>query len=185
MMRADSARKPLVLALAAAVVVGAGLHAQAPVRSSTLLTATEIDAAVGSKPADPAETNISYAKGQQGNDHAGVVSTAVWRAGGATVSVTSSTTPTTAEGKKRGQAQTKQAEEMLAKMGWKTESKDFGAIKCAILTPPSGQPMPGAGTSCGTERGAYFVSVSVSVPGTAFPIEKVRALTEKAASRLQ
>jgi hypothetical protein len=104
------------------------------------------------------------------------------------VAVVFGTQPVTREGKRRGEAKVKAAEEKLLAAGYRIESKEFGSVRCwTMLPPPSDKSALGVfGSNCGGTKGDYFYSISISATGESdlIPIERLKALADRAASRL-
>jgi hypothetical protein len=76
----------------------------------------------------------------------------------------------------------------LRQSGYMFPERDFGDLKCWTMQPPAYQKagLSVFGTNCGGTRGDYFYSVSISATGTGdlIPIEKLKAVADKVASRL-
>ncbi|HEY6250606.1 MAG TPA: hypothetical protein VI685_11650, partial [Candidatus Angelobacter sp.] len=76
----------------------------------------------------------------------------------------------------------------LRKQGYQVQAKEVGGSQCFTVLPPDSSKYTSVlvGTSCGREKGPYSVSVKVGAtgPNDVASMEKVAALTEKAASRV-
>lgn len=74
--------------------------------------------------------------------------------------------------------------DILKGQGWKYDKKDFENISCSLLTPPAGEDNGSPMTSCATVVKGMLVMTSASSK-TSIDAEKLKSLTEAAASRLQ
>ncbi|MBZ5555472.1 MAG: hypothetical protein LAO21_22415 [Acidobacteriia bacterium] len=175
----------LVLVLIAALAVPLALRAQSGPKACSMLTVSELEEVMGAKITSSTEGDIPYKKGAS-SDHEGTLMTCHWKMGARSVSLVYSTGPVTAEGKKQGENKIKASEEALRQEGYKVDKKDFGNMKCSTMVAPVQQTVKQFSTSCGTEKGRMFVTVSASASGQGdlVPMEKIKTLTEKAASRL-
>lgn len=94
------------------------------------------------------------------------------------------TLPATEEGKKLQQ----QMQDGLRKQGYQVQAKEVSGSQCFTVLPPDSSKYTSVlvGTSCGREKGPYSVAVKVGAtgPNNVASMEKVAALTEKAASRV-
>ncbi len=151
----------------------------------SLLTADEVGKALGAPPAAPKETDTPYGKDGKGQDHEGVLSTCSWGAGPRTLLLAVSRDATTKEGKERGIAARKKSEAELEKRGMKIERKSFGKTECTVLTPAADVKAP-LGVSCRGEKGklVWFASISSKKEAGPVPVETLKGITDKAASRL-
>ncbi len=179
-------RRLLVLAAALVTLPATSLRAaEKGYKPCSLLTAAEIETALGAKVGTPSETDTPYKKGPA-QDHDGVLSACSWSGEGRTIFLGVSTAAVTSEGKERGKKAKRDSEENLRKQGMTVERKAFGPVECSILTPGKGQKAP-RGTTCEGEKGplVYFLSVSTKVELPPVPMERLKGLAEKAASRLR
>jgi hypothetical protein len=175
----------LVLLLLAALVAPAVFWAQSGPKACSLLTASEVEGVMGAKVTSSSEGDIPYTKGPN-SDHDGTLMTCNWKMGTRSVSLVYSTGQVTAEGKRLGENKTKASVEVLMKEGYKIDKKDFGSMKCSTMVAPTQQAMKLFSTTCGTEKGRMWVTVSASASGQSdlVPMEKIKTLAENAASRL-
>jgi hypothetical protein len=157
-------------------------------KACSLLTPADLEGVLGTKLARPlAGTEVPYTKDAD-HDHDGSVLSCQGKAGARFVTVVFGTQPVTPEGRRRGEAKVKAAEDKLVKAGYKIETKEFGGVRCwTMLPPPADTPGHAVfGSNCGGTKGDYFYSISISATGKndLIPIEKLKALADKAASRL-
>jgi hypothetical protein len=192
MVRPGRLTRMILLVLAVSVVVGvSGAEARDAGKSNracSLLTSADLEGVLGTKLARPlAGMEVPYTK-DANHDHDGSVLTCQGKAGARFVTVVFGTQPVTPEGRRRGEAKAKESEEKLLKAGYSIESKEFGSVPCWTMLPPPGDKSSFAvfGSNCGGTKGDYFYSISISATGKAdlVPIERLKALTDKAASRL-
>jgi hypothetical protein len=184
LVRSSSLKFAVVLLLVAGAACAPTAFAQSKYRPCSMVSAAEAEALTGQKIAKTSESDIPYAK-DANHDHADVISICsrtVSATQGLTLTVTS--TPVTPEGKARGEAKAKDAEEKLKKQGAKVEAKDFGAIKCSTII-LQGVMAAFSGTNCGAIKGGQFFSVMVTAgPNGPVSIDQMHALAEKILSRL-
>jgi hypothetical protein len=180
-----SRKVALVLALLATLLVPAPFRAQSGPKACSMLSISEVESVMGTKVTSSTEGDIHYKKGPK-SDHEGILMTCNWKVGARSVSLVYSTAPVTAEGKKQGERQIKASEETLMQEGYKVDKKDFGSLKCSTLVAPAQQAVKQFSTTCGTEKGRMFVTISASASGEGdlIPMEKIKTLAEMAASRL-
>jgi hypothetical protein len=179
------------LSLCAALVAPHRADAQTGARSDkacSLLTASELEQVMGGKLEKPlAGMKVPYTK-DANHDHDGAILTCQGKLGARFVMVVYGTQPVTPEGRKRGEERARLAQEKLRTSGYTIKEKDFGDLKCWTMQPPANQKEGFSvfGTNCGGTRGDYFYSVSISATGAGdlIPIEKLKAVADKAASRL-
>ena len=130
---------------------------------------------------------VPYTK-DANRDHDSSVLTCQGKVGARFVTVVFGTQRVTPEGRRRGEANVKAAEEKLLKAGYSIESKEFGSVRCWTMLPPPGDKsgLTVFGTNCSGTKGDYFYSISISATGKTdlIPIERLKALADRAASRL-
>jgi hypothetical protein len=76
--------------------------------------------------------------------------------------------------------------EVLRKMGFQIDIKTFGPMTCSALVPPQSMvPQYGFNTTCSVVKGGQVAAVEITAKrkADAVPIEKLRPLAEKMASR--
>jgi hypothetical protein len=175
----------LVLVLLAAVVVPAPFRAQSGPKACSMLSISEVEEVIGAKVTNSTEGDIPYKKGPN-SDHEGTLMTCNWKMDGRSVSLVYSTKSVTVEGKKQRENKISTSQEALISEGYKVDKKDFGNMRCSTMAPPAQQAVKQFSTTCGTEKGRMFVTVSASASGQddLVPMEKIKTLAEKAASRL-
>lgn len=152
-----------------------------------LLTPQELAGALGGEVGASKSSDTPYAKGAL-YDHDGVTHMCGLTVGARTVTLTYTTRAVTAEGRKSYQARLAQWEQTMREKGATVVVSDVGGIRCdAVTAGESGTELPGrAMVHCTMTAGVYSLSLSVSgaQKGDAVPVEKVRALVDKASTRL-
>ena len=73
--------------------------------------------------------------------------------------------------------------DQLKGQGWTYEKKDFGSTSCSQLTPPAGAANGSPATSCATVVKGMLVMAGTSSKAS-IPAEKLKSLAETAAARL-
>jgi hypothetical protein len=170
---------------------GVSVAAQPAVRSDKaclLLTAADLKAVLGSSPEKPLVGLEVPFKKDATHDHDGSLFTCQGTVGGRYVMVGYGTQPVTPEGRKRAEARVNESQEKLREEGYAIEARDFGGVKCWTMAAPAADKSATAmfATNCGGTKGDYFFSISVSGTGKSdlIPMGKLKALADKAASRL-
>jgi len=186
----DLWRGPGLATLIAVLLGSASAFAQGQVsqKACSLLTPAELGAAIGGAVEQTSGREIPFRKDEH-HDHDGAVYICTSKLGSRYVYITFSTSPVTAEGKKQDKAQVKTLEDKMRQQGYQIKPQSLGSTKCLTILPPSGGKLvagQGPGTNCTVERGAYFVSLSITATSQSdlFPLDKLRRLAEMAASRL-
>jgi hypothetical protein len=161
---------------------------QASQQACDLVTPTELAAAVGGSAGPGTGTATSYQKSAR-IDHDGVLYACSRQVGVRKVLVKYSTSPVTAEAKKRGLAESQEMQQAVRGLGYQVQTKEISGSHCTtVLLPGSAAPPPGAyvGTTCVHEQGPYFVSIAAgaTASGDLVPMERVATLAGKAVSRL-
>ena len=81
------------------------------------------------------------------------------------------------------EAQLSKTYQMLTSKGWKQQKKDFGSVSCTLLTPPAGDKVSPANTSClAVVKGMMVNADALSM--TPIAMEKVKPLVDAASGRL-
>lgn len=183
-LRTPPATTWLLLSLLAVPLAGRSAAAEGGYKPCSILTPAEVEASLGVKPSAPNEADAPYKKGNV-HDHDGVLSSCSWTAPERTLLLAVSSAAVTPEGKAKGKKAKKDSEAALEKQGIQVERKAWGTLECTFIRPPKGKPIP-HGTTCSGEKGksVYFLSVSSKPDQTPIPMEKLKALAEKAAARL-
>jgi len=156
--------------------------AQQKMHACSLLTAGEIGDAVGSKIGVSRESDTVIPQGPSKGETMGTCMWKVGEQGMVSVSVIRA-----AQGAQReaGLARMNQAFETLKAKGWKEEKKDYGNARCAMLTPPTSQAEnTPVSTGCMAEAKGMGISVGSMAPKKSAAIDQVKALLDKAISRL-
>lgn len=158
-------------------------------RACELLTAAELETAVGGSVAQQSGSEKPYRKNPM-IDHDGILSTCSETVGARKVTVVFNTAPVTAEGKRFAETGAKGAESALHEEGYQVQAKEIRGSRCMTILPPAGSKSTAdtarLGTNCTREKGPYVVSITIGPAGSgdALSMEKVAALAEKAASRV-
>jgi len=167
----------LILAFASSATA-----ADQKMHACSLLTAAEIGAAVGGKVGDSRESDIVIPEGPAKGETMG---SCMWRVGDQ--GMVSVSVIRAAQGAQReaGLAKMNQAFETLKAKGWKEEKKVYGNARCAMLTPPTSQAEnTPVSTGCMAEAKGMGISVGSMAPKKSAAIDQVKALLDKAISRL-
>jgi hypothetical protein len=189
--RSTTFRATVALSLLAASLGATGAGVPKPTRSDkacSLITTAELAAVVGMK-LDKALVGLEVPfKKDATHDHDGSLFTCQGMVGGRYVMVAYGTRPVTPEGRKRAEARVERSQEKLRKEGYAIDARDFGNVKCWTMAAPPADTSATAmfGTNCGGTKGDYFFAVLVSGARKSdiIPVEKLKALVDKAASRL-
>jgi hypothetical protein len=189
--RSTAFQAAVALSLLAASLGAAGAGTPRPTRSDkacSLITTAEIQGTLGLKPGKPlVGQEIPYKKDST-HDHDGSLFACQGTVGGRYVMVAYGTRPVTPEGRKRAEARVDASEEKLRREGYAIDARDFGNVKCWTMAAPPADTSATAmfGTNCRGTKGDYFFSITVSGARKTdiIPMEKLKALADKAASRL-
>jgi hypothetical protein len=169
---------PLVLASATARAVDGGY------KPCSLLKLEEVETTLGTKVLKSHEADTPYQKDAT-HDQAGVYSTCSWTLDGRSMLLAISTAALTEQSRQRGLKAKSDSEDALKKQGIRVEKKKLGAIDCTMISPPQGKTIP-RGTTCSGEKGklVYYLSISSKKELPPVPMERLKSLAEKAASRM-
>jgi len=180
----------------AGVVIMAGLAAspargaEKNMKACTYLTSAEVGAVAGTPVVgQPQESNTVVTEGLSKGQTMGMC---VWDTGSKrSISIWVSPVPAGASRETLLAEMTKQTWfEPLKAQGWTTQTKNVGDSTCLIITPPPSQKnfpaellQASASTSC--HAGSKNLAIGVWFNGTSTaPLEKVKALLDKAVARL-
>jgi hypothetical protein len=192
MNRGRCVQRAAVLAAAVVVAFGAsGGAAEKPVRSEracSLITAGDLDSALGLKGGNPlVGMEIPYTK-DANHDHSGSLLMCQGNVGGRYVSVTFGSRPITPAGRKRGEEKIARTQDALRKRGYTIRTGEGDGIECWTMAAPPGDTTGAAmfGTTCGGVKGKDFYSITVSAHSAdeLIPMDRLRTLARTAASRL-
>jgi hypothetical protein len=158
-----------------------GVAAEEKLHACSLLTAGEIGDAVGGAVGQSHETDTAVPSGPSKGQILGGCMWSTADQGMVSVNVIRA-----AQGADReaGLARLRQVFDMLKAKGWSEERKDYGSARCSILTPPPAQKDVPVSTGCMAEAKGMGISVGSMSPKNKVPIEKVKALLDKAIGRL-
>lgn len=175
------ARNPWLWLLTALIWPVAVSAQQDSMKACNLLSATELSAAIGGSVGHP--SGIFLAKNPR-LERNGDFWSCQEMVGARDVWIFFNILPVTDEGKKLQQAM----QDRLRKQGYQVQTKEMSGSQCYTVLPPAGEKYTSVlvGTSCGREKGPYSVAVKVGAtgPNDVASMEKVAALTQKAASRV-
>jgi hypothetical protein len=170
----------LIAALAAAVASGAQAFASPPDANKAcgLLTAAELESALGSKVTDLKQSGVAGAASPTPASPAGA-------------SFCSAETPTAKillrVAKKTGNDSGAEAKglEIAKKMGAQVDIKTFGPITCSSMIPPKSLEQYGFNTTCSVNKGTEVAAVEVTAKSQKdmISIDKLKPLAEKMAAR--
>jgi hypothetical protein len=146
-----------------------------------LLTADDISNATGAKAGEAHESETVLTSGPQ---QGGTMTTCMWKLGDSGMFHINVIPAAKGAAREAGLAKLRQGIETLKSKGWKEEKKNFGKVTCATLTPPGKQEGMPISVGCMGEAKGMGVGVAAMSPGKAVPLAKVKALFDKATSRL-
>lgn len=151
------------------------------VQACSLLRADEITGLTGAKASEGQENDTLLSSGpQKGETLAGCM----WKLGErGMVNVNVIPAPTGAA-REAGLAKLHEVMDKLKSQGWKQDKQTFGSVVCSTMTPPPSQKGMPVAVGCMGEAKGMGVSVGSMSPGSAVAISKVKALFDKATSRL-
>ena len=183
-------RSPVLLCFVSLTLLAPALVAQVPGANDpgacTLITPGEAEAALGAKVVDTQRSDVLYTKGEA-NDHDGTLHLCVYTVGTKSLRLAYSTGPVTPAGKQKNDASNAATQQRMRDQGWKLNAQQFGGIKCWTATAPKELITRNAGrTQCDGEKGAYFVTVVITVPDSKalVPMETAKQIVETAIPRV-
>jgi hypothetical protein len=145
-------------------------------QTCSLLTASEISAAVGTPgPAQPGEMPLPGGKGV-------TMKMCNWRFSSGGLHLSTVKAP---QGGMReaGLAQTRDTFNKLKSQGWTVDEKTFGTISCVVMTPPAGKKDLPYSTDCFADAKGMGVGLgTISTKPTA--LDKMKTLIDQAIARL-
>lgn len=170
-----------VLIMTVGVASRGGAAKGAAVQACSLLTADEITGVTGAKAGPGHETDIPIATGpQKGETLAGCM----WKLGEQGMVTANVIAAATGAAREAGLARLHQGVEKLKSQGWKQDRQTFGSVVCSTMTPPPSQKSMPVAVGCMGEAKGMGISVGSMSPGSAVAIPKMKALFDKATSRL-
>ena len=151
------------------------------VQACSLLRADEITGVTGEKSAEGRESDAVLTSGPgKGETLAGCM----WKLGDRGMVSVNVINAATGAAREAGLAKLREGIEKLKSQGWKQDRQTFGNVVCSTMTPPPSQKnMPNA-VGCMGEAKGMGISVGSLSPDSAVAIPKIKALFDKAASRL-
>ena len=161
-----------IVELALVGVLGAAFAAGAEDKACGLLTAAELESAVGGKVSGLSGSGLTGANAHICTGHT-PTATVVLRMG----------TRSASDGKESGKAS--KGIEMVRKMGVQVDVKTFGPVTCSTMIPPKNLEQYGFNTTCSVVKGATVAAIEVGAKAQKdmVSIDKLRPLAEKMASR--
>jgi hypothetical protein len=151
------------------------------VQACSLLRADEIAGVTGTKAGEGHETDTPISSGpQKGETLAGCM----WKLGEQGMVTVNVIPAATGAAREAGLAKLHQGMEKLKSQGWKQDKQSFGSVVCSTMTPPPSQKSMPVAVGCMGEAKGMGVSVGSMSPGSAVAIPKIKALFDKATSRL-
>jgi hypothetical protein len=173
--------------VAGVLIVAVGMGARdvaakgAPLHACSLLTADDIAGATGAKVGEGRENDTVIPSGpQKGETMAGCM----WKLGEQGMVNVNAIPAATGAAREAGLAKIRQAMETLKSQGWKEEKQTFGSVMCSTLTPPPAQKNMPVAAGCMGEAKGMGVGVGSMARGSSVPLAKLKALFDKATSRL-
>jgi hypothetical protein len=168
-------RRELVVAV---LMVGAGVSGRdgaakgSAVAACSLLNTNDIAGVTGSKVGEGHENDMGTTAG------------CMWKLGEQGMVTVNVVPAATGAAREAGLAKLHQVMDKLKSQGWKEDKQTFGGVVCATLTPPPSQKSMPVAAGCMGEAKGMAMSVGSMSPGSAVPIPKMKALFDKATSRL-
>jgi hypothetical protein len=151
------------------------------VAACSLLNTDDIAGVTGGKVGEGHENTTPIPSGpQKGESMAGCM----WKLGDQGMVTVNVLPAATGAAREAGLAKLRQVKEKLKSQGWKEDKQTFGSTVCATLTPPPSQKSMPVAAGCMGEAKGMAVSVGSMSPGSAVPLPKMKALFDKATSRL-
>jgi len=174
-----------ILGVAVAARYGAAKETRAAkenvIHACSLLSADDIAGVTGAKVGEGRETSTVITSGPEKGE---TMATCTWRVGEqgmANVHVI----PAPAGGARDASLTSiRQVVDKLKSQGWKEEKQAFGAVVCSTMTPPAAQRGMPIAVGCMGEAKGMGVGVNAMSPGIVAPLPKMKALFDKATSRL-
>lgn len=149
----------------------------------SLLSAADIRAVTGSAAGDsraqetPIETGP--AKGQ-------TMSICHWTVAADQGTVNVNVLPAlTGPNREAGLASLRAANDRLRAMHWTEEKKDFGGVRCSIMTPPQGEQKMPISAACMGEAKGKAIGVGFMSPTRKLTLAQIKALYDQAVARLE
>jgi hypothetical protein len=151
------------------------------VQACSLLTIDEIVGVTGAKVGEGHETDTPISSGpQKGETLAGCM----WKLGEQGMVTVNVIPAATGAAREAGLARLHQGMEKLKSKGWNQDRQTFGGVVCSTMTPPPSEKSMPVAVGCMGEAKGMGVSVGSMSPGSAVAIPKMKALFDKATSRL-
>ncbi len=177
-------RKTLLLALVLALLLAwstpQAVEAASKYRPCSLLTAAELEAALGAKVGRTDERDIAFAEGPYKGE---TMSTCTWLVGSTYVTLSVIRQVLTGEQRAAGLAKLQQAVEAAKKKGWTIEPANIAGAACSIARPPASESSAVPLVGCLMESKGFAISTYVFGSTRVTP-QQVKALADKAAARL-
>ncbi len=176
-------RKTLLLALVLTLLLAWSTkmpaEAASKYKACSLLTAAELEAALGAKVSRTDEGDIVINEGPYKGE---TMSSCSWVIGSSQASLNILRGPQTPAQRAAGLAVLRDTDEQLKKQGWTIVDVTIGGVTCANYRPPAGQNLPPV-ASCALESKGYALSLSVF--GLNASAQQVKTLIDKAVARLR
>ena len=171
-----------VLIVMVGVASRGGAGQAGAVQACSLLTADEITGVTGAKAGEGRETATVLSSGpQKGETLAGWM----WKLGEQGMVNVSVIRAATGAAREAGLAKLREGIEKLKSQGWKQDRQTFGSVVCSTMTPPPSQKSMPIAVGCMGEAKGLGISVGSMSPGSGVALPKIKALFDKATSRLR
>jgi len=159
--------------LVVAALLPIQLNAAEGSKACSLVTSSEIEAAVGSSVTLNPSPSLPGGKGE--------ICVGNWPDGHLMLRLATGLDP----GRDRSGGKEKAGIEMMKNMGAQVDVKTFGPIVCSTLVPPSGKEQMGYNTTCTVSKDTAVAGIEITAKNKTgmVPIEKLHPLAEKMTGR--
>ncbi len=156
------------------------VEAASKYRPCSLLTAAELEAALGAKVGRSDERDIAFTEGPYKGE---TMSTCTWIVGPTYVTLSVIRQTLTPEQRAAGLARLRQVLEDLKKKGWTVEPANIAGALCSTARPPASESSAVPVVGCLMESKGFAISTYVFGSTRVTP-QQVKALADKVATRL-
>jgi hypothetical protein len=159
-----------------------GLVAESKTDACSLLTNGEISDAVGEKVAGSQRADMVIAEGPSKGETMGGC---MWHVGDQGMVSVNLIRALKGAQREASLTQLNQVFDALKAQGWTEEKKNFGDIRCSIMTPPSSMKDVPISTGCMAEAKGWGIGVGWMSGNKKLTNEKLKGLLDKAIGRLR
>jgi hypothetical protein len=151
------------------------------VSACSLLSADDIAAATGVKVGEGHESDTPITAGPQKGE---TLRSCTWKLGAQGMVSVHVVPAATGGARDTGLGKIRQTMDQLKSQGWSEDKQTFGSVTCSTMTPPPAQKSMPVAAGCMGEAKGMGVGVGSMAPGSAVALAKMKALFDKATSRL-